>query len=404
MKKIILLPTLLLGWLFILYEYAIRLSDSVIIDRLMQSLQIGPGRIGVLSSAYYLPYVLMQIPAGLLIDRYGLRRSWAAALFAIAVGSLLFAYSHTATMASFARVLMGVGSSFAWVGTVGVIYRLTGEKNSALLIGVSMSLCMLGALLGQAPWLYLTNILQEWRTPYVYAAIIGAVLFVLILFFGNKECKKMSVKHDMASILKSIVPLLKSKAFWLLVAYLTAISLPQNAFTALWAVEFLKRSYHLQEQTAATLMSLIWLGGLLGAPAIGFVSDRLHTQRNFLIGVGVLTLVLMLVVIFIQPHSKLLLAITLFIIGFITNASVVVYALAAKMASNISTSSIIGVANMVNMGGAAIVQMITGGVLSLTMTQGNIGNFYWALLIIPILLFASIVSLFMLKSSARIGE
>lgn len=397
MKKHLLLPTLLLGWIFILYEYAIRLSDSVIIDKLMQSFSIGPGRIGVLSSAYYIPYVLMQIPAGLIIDRFGIRRSWSFALLSIALGSFIFGHSDSTTMASIGRALMGIGSSFAWVGTVGVIYRLTGGKNSASLIGLSMSLCMIGALLGQAPWLYLTNVLQHWRTPYVYAAAFGLIVFVLILLFANKECKKKPLSQDLLSIIKSVLPLLKSKPFWILLVYLTAISLPQNAFTALWAVEFLKRSYHLHAENAAMLMSLIWIGGLVGAPAIGFLSDRLKTQRNFLISVGVLTLVLMLVVIFVQPHSQFLLASLLFVIGFITNASVVVYALAAKMSADISTTSVIGVANMVNMGGAAIVQMITGGVLSLTMTTGNIGNFYWALSVIPLVLLCSLVSLLFLK-------
>lgn len=397
MKKHLLLPTLFLGWIFILYEYAIRLSDSVIVDKLMHSFSIGPGRIGVLSSAYYIPYVLMQIPAGLIIDRFGIRRSWSFALLAIALGSFIFGHSDSTTMASIGRAFMGVGSAFAWVGTVGVIYRLTGGKNSASLIGLSMSLCMIGALLGQAPWLYLSNVLEHWRTPYVYAAGFGLIIFVLVLIFANKECKKKPIGQDLMSIIKSVLPLLKSKRLWILLVYLTAISLPQNAFTALWAVEFLKRSYHLHAENAAMLMSLIWIGGLIGAPAIGFVSDRLTTQRNFLMGVGLLTLALMMVVIFVQPHSQLLLASLLFVIGFVTNASVVVYALAAKMSADISTTSVIGVANMVNMGGAAIVQMITGWVLSITMTAGNIGNFYWALSVIPLLLVISLVSLLFLK-------
>lgn len=398
-KKYLLLPTLLLGWFFILYEYAIRLSDSVIIDRLMHSLSIGPGRIGVLSSAYYIPYVLMQIPAGLLIDRFGIRRCWSAAMLSVALGCFLFAHSDTATMASVGRVFMGIGSSFAWVGTIGIINRVAGDKNSALLIGVSMSLCMLGALLGQAPWLYLTSLMQHWRDPYLYAAAFGVLLSILALLFADKRGKNFSVAHSFKEILNSILPLFKSKSLWILLLYITAISLPQNAFTALWAVEFLKNSYHLGEQNAASLMSLIWLGGLLGAPAIGFVSDRLKRQRNFLLYVGITTLVLMLIVIFVQPHSQLLLGALLFIIGFITNASVVVFALAAKMAPKISTSSIIGVTNMVNMGGAAIVQMITGWVLSATMTVGNIGNFYWALSIIPALLVLSLIFLLRLHEA-----
>jgi MFS family permease len=397
MKKLIFLPTLLLGWLFILYQYSIRLSDSVIIDRLMHTLHIGPGQIGVLSSAYYLPYVIMQIPAGLLMDRYGVRRTWSFAILFIAAGCFIFGHASGTFEASIGRALMGIGSAFSWIGIVSVIHRCVDKKHGALLIGISMSLCMVGAIIGQAPWLYLTNLLDSWREPYLYAAGFGVLVMVAVLFTADSECKNVSEQNSFAQVLQAAIPVMKMPSFWILILYLTAISLPQNAFTALWAVEFLKRNYAIKETSAATLSSLIWLGGLLGAPVMGLVSDYMVKKRNFLMAVGLLTLVLMMVVIFVQPHSLILLAILLFVIGFITNASVLVYAMAARMTDMKGTTSVLGVANMVNMGGAALVQMFTGWVLSLTMSHGNIGNFYWGLSIIPVLLLVSLLTMLWLK-------
>lgn len=396
-KNKLLMSTLLLGWLFILYSYATRMSDSVIIDQLMHTLQIGPGRIGILSSAFYLSYVFMQIPAGLLIDRYGICRAWTLAVAIIALGCFLFSISTDASLASFARVLMGIGSAFAWIGTIGVIYRLTGEKHAAFLIGVSMTLCMLGAILGQGPWLWLTQHLGNWQQPYQLAAVIGIVLAGFVLLMADKKNKQMDLTHDLLSIIRAIWPLFHNGKFWILIIYLMAISLPQNAFTALWAVEFLKRTYLLSPKTASWLMSLIWLGGLFGAPVIGFIADRSSKKRMLMLLSGMSTLILMLWVIFFQPHSIWLLGALLFLIGFITNASVIVYAQVAKIADSKSTSSALGFANMVNMGGAALVQVVTGWILSLTMTAGNIGNFYWALCVIPVILFLSTISVLALN-------
>lgn len=397
MKKHLLLPTLLLGWIFILYEYAIRVSNSVIIDRLIDSLAINASGIGILSAAYYITYVLMQLPAGLIIDRIGIRRCWPMALLLIAFGCYLFAHSDSTFMASIARMLMGFGSAFAWVGAVKVIHRFSHNKNPALYIGISMSLCMVGAMLGQGPWLYLTEICGNWHQPYLIGSFIGIVIGLLVYIFGHDYRHDPHKMPTISEIISSIMPLLRSKVFWVLVLYLTAISAPQNAFSALWATEFLKQNYQLSPQTAASILSLLWLGGLLGAPVIGYISDRIKYQKKFLVYSGIITILLMLLIIYWRPHSIIIIGILLFLIGFVTNASVIIYAMAAKMTPNMATSSIIGVANMVNMGGAALIQALIGWALSATITAGSIGNFIVALSIIPILLLLTTLSLIFIK-------
>lgn len=397
MKKHLLLPTLILGWIFILYEYAIRVSNSVIIDRLIDTLAINASGIGILSAAYYITYVAMQLPAGLLIDRIGIRRCWPMALLSIALGCYLFAHSDSTFMASIARMFMGFGSAFAWVGAVKVIHRFSHNNNPALYIGISMSLCMLGAMLGQEPWLYLTNICGTWQKPYLIAGFMGVVIGLLVYILGHDYRHEPSKMPKVPEIIHSIMPLLRSKIFWLLILYLTAISAPQNAFSALWATEFLKQNYQLSPQLAASVLSLLWLGGLLGAPVIGYISDRIAHQKKFLVYSGIVTILLMLLIIYWRPHSIIIIGVLLFLIGFVTNASVIIYALAAKMTPNMATSSIIGVANMINMGGAALIQALIGWALSATMTPGTIGNFIVALSIIPILLLLTTLSLVFVK-------
>ncbi len=397
MKKHWLLSTLLLGWVFIVYEYALRVSDSVIVDKLMHSLAIGPGQIGILSSAYYLPYIIMQIPAGLLIDRLGIRRCWPLALGCIALGCYMFSHSNGTLMASLGRAFMGFGSAFAWVGAIKVIYRLSNGRHDALYIGISMTLCMLGAVIGQAPWLYLTTVFGNWQTPYQVAAIAGIILSLLTYIFAHDYKHDNKPMPTLAEIIRSCMPLLRSTNFWLLILYMTAISTPQNVFSALWANEFLKRDFHLAGQTAATVLSMIWFGGLLGAPLIGWISDQIENQKVFLIVAGLLTLSLMALMIYWQPQSIIVIGALLFLIGLVTNTSVIVYALASKMAPHTATSSIIGVANMVNMSGAALAQLTLSWILNATVTEHNIGNFKIALTLIPALVLITTFNLLFLK-------
>jgi sugar phosphate permease len=404
MRKIFLYATLILGWLFILYVYAVRVSNGVIVDKLIHSLGIGPGRIGILSSSYYLTYILMQIPAGLLIDRYGIRRCWPVALMTIALGCYVFAHSHSTLAASLGRGLIGFGSAFAWVGAVKIIYQLSNGRNDALFIGISMTLCMAGAMLGQSPWLYLTDSIGSWQAPYTIAAFVGVILSLLVFIFGHNYRHHTSSIPSMYNIIKSCLPLIRSTPFLLLMLYMTTISIPQNAFSALWANEFLKRDYHLPGQLAATVLSCIWLGGLLGAPVIGLISDRIKKHNLFLVAIGIATAILMLAIIFWRPHSIWIVAGILFLIGFLSNASVIIYALASQMAPNTATSAIIGVANMINMGGAALIQLLIGSILSHTMHIGDMGNFTKAFIIIPILIvFSSLLLLSLKQTSIKLG-
>ena len=72
-----------------------RVSNAVIAPELMVELAIGTETMGVVSGTYFLAFAAMQIPAGILLDRYGARRM-VPGLFLLAVaGSLLYAWAQS---------------------------------------------------------------------------------------------------------------------------------------------------------------------------------------------------------------------------------------------------------------------------------------------------------------------
>ncbi len=393
--SIIFLPTLVVAWLFMIYEYVLRVSDSVIVNHLMQSLQIGPGAMSVLSSGFYIPYVLMQVPAGLLLDRYDVKKIWPFALLSVTIGSFLFAISHTIELATIARVFMGIGSAFAWVSIIKIIVNHLRESYHNFTIGLSMTLAMLGAIIGQAPWLLITNHLGSWQAPYYIFAGIGIVLLLIALFFAkniNGPSRDVSLKS--IGILKQILPAFKGRNFWILVIFIGVLSSPQTAFTALWGVEFFHQSYHFSREAAASLLSMIWFGGLFGGPVLGIIADSIKDKKWLLIAINGLTILLMLIIIYVQPHIHIVVASILFFIGLLTNGNIIIFAMTSRMTQALSKGAIVGVTNMFNMAGGPIFQMLIGGILSSTMTAGNIGNFSIALSVIPIALFLTLLSLF----------
>ena len=85
---------------------------------LMENFHISASTLGILSAFYFYAYSPMQIPAGLLMDRFGARRLLTFATFICGLGGILFGFAPSLWLASLARFLMGLGSAFAFVGLV----------------------------------------------------------------------------------------------------------------------------------------------------------------------------------------------------------------------------------------------------------------------------------------------
>ncbi len=131
----------IIGWFYVAFEYTVRVSDSVILPQLQASFHLSAVHLSLLSSAYYITYVLFMVPAGILIDRFGLYRAWGAAIFILTLGCVLFALRLNFALLIIARILMGGGSAFAAIGVFALVLR---HKYSGFLIGVTMAVAMLG--------------------------------------------------------------------------------------------------------------------------------------------------------------------------------------------------------------------------------------------------------------------
>ena len=84
----------LLSALFMFYKYALEVSPSVMTGTFMKTFQISGMELGNLAACYFYAYLLLQIPAGLLLDRFGLRKTTTLAIALCATGTLVFAYSR----------------------------------------------------------------------------------------------------------------------------------------------------------------------------------------------------------------------------------------------------------------------------------------------------------------------
>ena len=103
----------LLSAIFMFYKYALEVSPSVMTSTLMTAFDISGVALGNLAACYFYAYLLLQIPAGLLLDRFGPRKTTTLAIALCAAGNLIFAGADSVFLAGIGRFLTGAGAAFA---------------------------------------------------------------------------------------------------------------------------------------------------------------------------------------------------------------------------------------------------------------------------------------------------
>ncbi|MFN3744347.1 MAG: MFS transporter, partial [Hyphomicrobiaceae bacterium] len=174
------LPALhLLGWatgaMFFFYAWILRVAPSVMIDEMMRDLAVGGAVIGNLSALYFFGYAGMQVPVGMLIDRFGPRRLMTAAALGCVGGCAIFALSGGIAGVAVGRLVIGGAAAFSLVGAMAVAGLWFPAQRFALLSGLAMMMGMLGGVVGQAPFRLLVEAL-DWRGAVLALAVGGIAL------------------------------------------------------------------------------------------------------------------------------------------------------------------------------------------------------------------------------------
>lgn len=276
----------LLSAAFMFYKYAIEVSPSVMTTTLMRTFHIGGVELGNLTASYFYAYLLLQIPAGLLLDRFGPRKTTTLAIALCAVGSFLFAGADSLLTASLGRFLTGAGAAFAAVSCLKLIANWFPLRHFAFMAGLMMTMAMLGAVGGQAP---LAAFIQkmEWRHAMEVIGVGGFALAALFwLLVRDRREDGVSIGESETPrlpFLDSMKLILKNPQSWWLSVYSGFAFAPVMVFGGLWGVSFVSETFELSHNLSAQMVSLIFIGFAVGAPVFGWLSDRLGQRRNVML-------------------------------------------------------------------------------------------------------------------------
>jgi MFS family permease len=350
-----------LASLFFCYGFVQRVSPSVMVAELMRDFSASAAILGNLSAFYFYSYAILQIPVGLLMDRIGPRRLMTAAAAVTAAGSVLFAVSDAITGAYLGRLLIGAGAAFSWVGVLTVLTQWFPARRFALFTGMAQAVGMAGAIFGQAP-LAVSVEQVGWRSTLLVVAAIGFAIALGTWLVVRDRQHEAASSHGIGASLKV---LLRNRETWLNAVFGLSMTAPMLAFAALWAVPYLTTLHGIDRAAAAGVVSFMFVGWAIGAPLVGWLSDRIGARRPVMIVGALVNIVTYLAAIQLPWLPLSALSVVIFINGLGASAMVLGFACAREHNPPQMSSTAMAIVNVAVVGSGALFQPLVGLVLDL---------------------------------------
>lgn len=328
-------------------EYFARVAPGVMLDSLMRDFNVQALALGSLSAFFYYAYVGMQIPVGLLVDRFSLRWLLTSMILVCALGCLIFALTSQLKIAAFARLMMGFGAAFAFVSALKVASVWFPAHQFGLLAGLTQAIGMLGAAVGQMPMAYLVDKFG-WRTTLFLIAAIMALLAVVIAIVIRSPVTHQSLakKNWLHSPWAGLIEVLKNSQSWRNALFAGLLYAPTAALAELWGIKFFRQAYHLSNEMAAMAIGLIFIGWAIGGPLIGWISDRIKRRKVVLIFSAFLSLLFASIILMVPNLPLMLLFCLLFLYGLANTGVAIAYAVASEINSHAVSGTSVAFANM----------------------------------------------------------
>ncbi len=352
------------GALFFFYAWILRVAPSVMIDELMRDFTVGAAAVGHLSAFYFYGYAGMQIPVGLLMDRFGPRRLMTVAALGCAAGCVLFALAPSLWALSLGRFVIGATAAFSLVGAMTVAGQWFPPARFALLSGFAMMLGMAGGVFGQAPLRLLVEEL-DWRQASL-ALAGGGVLLALAAAATVRDRSRGAT--GLGQVMKGLVEVGRNRQTWLIALAGLGTTGPLLGFAGLWGVPYLGLTQGLDRPAAAGVTSMMFVGWGVGAPVIGWLSDRIGRRKPPFVAGLVLTAVAMAGLAWAPGLPLWAVSALCFLCGFGGSSQIVGFAAVRELNPSAAGGAALGIVNAVVTGAGALYQPLLGGLLDLAWT------------------------------------
>ncbi len=406
---------LALGYVLVYFH---RLCPAVLALDMVRDLHLSARETGFLGAAYFYPYALMQLPAGLLSDSWGPRRTITLFFSVATVGSILLGLAPGFGVAVLGRTLVGVGVAMLFVPTMKILAEWFRVREFATMTGILMAMGGIGSLSAQTPLAALSSAIG-WRYSLIAVGLFTAVVTVFIWTLVRDRPAQLGwpsptehVKSGAPAIplRQAVRRVLSRVSFWPLAIWFFFECAVFFSFVGLWGGPYLQHIFGYTKVEAGQVLSMAAIGMVVGSPTLSVLSNRVFGARKPVIVLcAFLTLLLTALLAFatdgIPPWGRYALC---FGLGVSSSAVVVIgFTMAKEFFPVQMAGTATGLVNLFPFAGGAVFQPVLGAVLGRHRTEIADGAVYTAaeyheaFLVLFACAAAALVASFFLSESLR---
>lgn len=387
--------------LFYAYQYVLRVLPNIIMPDLLTHFNTNAMEFGQFAGLYYIGYAGAHIPLGIWLDRTSPKIVIPICIILTVTGIAPLLISDTMAAANIGRFIMGIGSSGAILGAFKVIRLGFPENQFNRMLGLCVTVGLLGALYGGLPVKHLLET-NHWQTVVLYFCWIGVALAVLAKVLIPKAHKATVVTNN---IISDITQVLKNKSVIIVCVCSGLMVGPLEGFADVWGAGFLQSLYNVPATNAAGMTSLIFLGMCFGAPGLTYLADRLGTHINVIIFSG-LFMMAVFIAMLMGLGTPELISILLTVVGVCCAYQIIGIYVASTYVRERLVGLTTAVANMIIMMFGYVFHSTIGLLMGEHQHDGNFdpGQYQFGLSVIPVALGIAVIGFAIQKCKKKPQE
>jgi len=400
--------------LFFFYEFIQMNVFNTINAELREAYHLDAVSLGQFFSMYFYANFLCLFPAGNLLDRYSTRKLLIFAVSICTLGTFIFAFAKVYWVAAMGRFFVGMGASFCFLSCIRLASRWFPPQRMAFVTGVVVTFAMLGGLIAQTPFAWLTEYLGNYHYTLALNAFLGiAILLVTVFVVQDRPPDHLDEEkadnqhlHDLG-LWGCIKLAMLNPQNWFGGIYTALMNLPVFILGGLWGVMYLTEVHHITAEQASYATTLFFVGVIFGSLGFGWFSDHIERRVLPMIIGAIVSLGVMAILMYVPNLSLTSLIVLFFLVGFVTSSQVLTYPTIAELNPIYLTSTAVSIDSLCIMSSGFIVPPLFGWLMERNSINDVVTgvkvysaqDFHNAMLIMPIAFIVALVVSFLIKET-----
>lgn len=344
-----------LAWATVALAYAIaflqRVSPQSVSLSFMTDFGTDAAGVAMLASSYFWGYTLMQIPAGLLIDRYGVKRVVLFSLAASSLGSAAFALAPNLLDVFAARLIVACGDALVFTALLKLVALSFTDERFGVMSGISQVSGYVGGVMATTP-LAAAVTGFGWRACFIFIACVG----VANLAFASAVLKPNPVSPStktLGGVLAASRQSLSQIANWGCAMTFASHFAVVTTLSGVWGIPMVAHFFNISPSAASTPLLVFMVGNAIGSIFLGHMADRTAALDTALIRICLLRMILIAMLLPPVAHALGFLYVTIVFaaLGLVAGGTV---PFVLKCTKRLYTADLIGVGASVNTTAAGI--------------------------------------------------